>query len=56
MWSWEGAALCSVRQGQLGAAPAHVKIGVTPAVQLGGTTQGLAGASAVGILSGVMDD
>jgi hypothetical protein len=43
-------------QSQLGAAPAHVKIGVTPAVEFAWATQGLAGPSGVGIFSGVVDD
>ena len=43
-------------EGQLGAAPAHVEIGVTPAVQFTGAAQGLAGPGNMSILSGVVND
>jgi hypothetical protein len=53
------AKLFDVRQvwdsiGRRGAA--HVKIGVTPAVQFTGAAQSLTGASSISILSGVVDD
>jgi len=50
---WGGAMLGG--KGQLGAAPSHVEIGIAPAVEFAGTTQGLSGAAGLGVFAGVMN-
>src|SRR5260370_381062 len=44
------------REGEIIAIAAQIEIGITPGVELGGSTQGLSGAHAGGALFGMMDD
>src|SRR5713226_9148058 len=44
------------REGEIIAIAAQIEIGITPGVELGGSTQGLSGAHAAGALFGMMDD